>query len=116
MWDYIDKLREKPHHHRKRIAVGTSAAITSVVFLAWLSTFSISPVLPVGFASEQQAAVAEGISPFALIKESFVAAIGQAGNQLGSEASKRSPVTAGEQNAAATSTLLRPAGPEDRPY
>lgn len=116
MWDYLDKLRQKPHHERKRIALGTSAAVTSVVFLAWLSTFSISPVLPIGFATDQQAAVSEGVSPFALFKESFVAAVGQAANKVEEEGKKRSPIVAGEEQAAATSTLLVPAKPDDRPF
>ncbi len=116
MWRHIDRLRGRPHHERKRVALLTSGGVTAVIALAWLSTFSISPVVPVGFASNQQAAVAESISPFALLKDSFVAAIGSAQNKLEEEAGKRSPANSQNPAVAATSTLLTPAGPEDRPF
>ncbi len=37
---YIEHLRAKPLHHRKRIAVGVSAGITVIIALFWYSSFS----------------------------------------------------------------------------
>ncbi len=36
----IDQLRAKPLHHRKRIAIGSSAAFTLVLALFWVTSFS----------------------------------------------------------------------------
>lgn len=40
MRTYIDHLRSKPDSHRKKVAAGTSAAITAVIALVWVTSFS----------------------------------------------------------------------------
>lgn len=37
MFDFIERLRAKPEHVRKRIAFGTAAGITGVVTLGWMA-------------------------------------------------------------------------------
>lgn len=34
--EYIEQLRERPHHERKRIAVGTSLGISIFIAIVWL--------------------------------------------------------------------------------
>ena len=36
---YIDKLREKPEHHRRRIAWGVSGAISMFIAAVWVTSF-----------------------------------------------------------------------------
>jgi hypothetical protein len=37
MQKYIENLRNKPEHHRKRVTLGVSTLVTAVVFVVWLS-------------------------------------------------------------------------------
>jgi hypothetical protein len=38
----IQNLREKPEHHRHKIAFWTALGITAVIFVIWVSTFNFS--------------------------------------------------------------------------
>lgn len=40
MRKYIAHLRTKPDSHRKKVAAGTSATITAVIALVWMTSFS----------------------------------------------------------------------------
>jgi hypothetical protein len=40
---HLDNLRQRPDHHKKRIAFGAAFAITLVVALVWVSTVSLTP-------------------------------------------------------------------------
>lgn len=46
MWHLLEKIRAKPVRVRKQILFVTVAALTSVIFIVWVSDFisSISPV------------------------------------------------------------------------
>ena len=67
----IARLHEKPEHHRKAIAFGTSLFITLVIFGIWVST------LPYRFqgvgqvAQDTQTQLENGITPLATVKASF---------------------------------------------
>lgn len=37
VFNTIDKLREKPEHHRRRVAMGISGLITLFIFSVWVS-------------------------------------------------------------------------------
>jgi len=37
MYSYIEELRKKPDHHKRRIALGVSTLVTGLIFVAWLS-------------------------------------------------------------------------------
>lgn len=39
MVDFIERLRAKPEHVRKQIALGTSAGVTGIVALGWIGAF-----------------------------------------------------------------------------
>lgn len=43
--DYLEELRRKPEHIRRRIALGTSFGITSLVFIGWLTALTSSGTL-----------------------------------------------------------------------
>ena len=45
MMDFIERLKAKPEHVRRRIAVGTSVAVTGVVTAAWFLTLLFSGTL-----------------------------------------------------------------------
>lgn len=68
--DYIEHLKSKPEHIRRRIALGTSAGFTGVVALAWLVALSTSGTLAltspeeIQNAAEMKAVVQETSSSF----------------------------------------------------
>jgi hypothetical protein len=45
MMDFIERLKAKPEHVRRRIAVGTAAGITGVVTAAWFFTLLFAGTL-----------------------------------------------------------------------
>lgn len=47
MFEYIENLKTKPEHVRKRFAFITSFSISAVIFLGWVASYGInsSPVL-----------------------------------------------------------------------
>jgi hypothetical protein len=52
--DYVERLRAKPEHIRRRIAVGTTVGVTGVVAAGWLTALVLSGSLalaPVGASS-----------------------------------------------------------------
>jgi hypothetical protein len=51
MRDHIERLRAKPEHIRKRIAIGTSVGVTAVVALVWLTTLVTSGTLALNLVS-----------------------------------------------------------------
>ena len=74
MLDYLDQLRAKPIHVRKRIAFGTTFALSFLIAAIWWNSFNASPTL----AEENMAASAS--SPWDVVfdtighaKESTVA-------------------------------------------
>ncbi len=40
MLHHIERIKQKPEHHRRMIAFGASAAITSVIALTWIAGMS----------------------------------------------------------------------------
>ena len=58
MKDYVAKLKAKPEHVRKRIALGTSAGVTALIGVVWLTTMATSGAFAFGNSS-QTAAVAD---------------------------------------------------------
>lgn len=45
MQDFIERLRAKPEHVRKQIAIGTSGALTGVVALGWIVSMAAGGTL-----------------------------------------------------------------------
>jgi hypothetical protein len=48
MLDFIERLRAKPEHVRRRVAVGTAVGVSSVVAVVWLFTLVLSGTLILG--------------------------------------------------------------------
>lgn len=63
MFRVIEKLHKKPEYTRRQVAFGLSAAITSVIFLIWLSVLIYAP-------SEEKIAVSSDspLTPLASIR------------------------------------------------
>lgn len=40
MLHHIERIKQKPEHHRRAIAFGTAAAITGVIALTWMASMS----------------------------------------------------------------------------
>ena len=43
--EHLERLRAKPHHERRRIALGSSLAITALVAVGWVGGLASSPSL-----------------------------------------------------------------------
>lgn len=70
MFKLVHELHKKPHHVRDRIAFSTSALITLVILVVWVTHFHFTSPDVTGVVQEsehyQQAA-----SPFASLKKNF---------------------------------------------
>lgn len=85
MFEFLEKLRARPEHHRKAIAFGISAIFTFFVFVGWSSTLNLSLGGPTtgtvatnqsGVTSASQTASLENaVSPFNTIKGQLSAAV-----------------------------------------
>lgn len=62
MWEYLDKLKQKPKAVRQQIALATTIALSSLVFFVWWTTFTASE-------SESVISVGEALSPIAALTE-----------------------------------------------
>lgn len=60
MLDYLDKLRQKPPHVRKRVALLSTCAVFSAIVMVWWTTWS-SPV------NEQSTSVAQALTPLGVL-------------------------------------------------
>lgn len=67
----IARLHEKPEHHRKAVAFGTSLFITLVIFGIWISTLPYRFQETSAVAQETQKQLEDGITPLATVKASF---------------------------------------------
>ena len=86
MFEFLEKLRARPEHHRKMIAFGVSAVFTFFVFVGWSSTLNLSTggINNNGVLADknsgtmntsQTANLENAVSPFNSIKESIGAAV-----------------------------------------
>jgi hypothetical protein len=66
MLNTIEKLREKPEAHRRRIAFVVSASIAGIIFVVWLSVVGVRFNSQENIISEK-----EGPSLVAGVKEGF---------------------------------------------
>jgi len=73
MFNYIEKLRNKPEHIRRRILLGSTISITAIVALIWFSVSYVS-------LSHSQDVQSASVSPFYTVESNF-AAIGTAFSQ-----------------------------------
>ncbi|KKU67308.1 MAG: hypothetical protein UX89_C0016G0011 [Parcubacteria group bacterium GW2011_GWA2_47_16] len=68
MMEYLEHLRKKPLHYRKRVAVLIASTITVLILLIWLSTFN--------FVSDTNVldskTIAEELKPLEQIKASVI--------------------------------------------
>ena len=65
----LENLRAKPEHVRKRIAFWSSFGVTAVIFMFWLSAFSIT-------SSATQGAVATAVAKTSSPGSSLIAGVG----------------------------------------
>ena len=65
----LKNLRAKPEHVRKRIAFWSSFGVTAVIFMFWLSTFSIT-------GNTTQGAVAAAVAKTGSPGSSLIAGVG----------------------------------------
>ncbi len=109
MLDYLERLRAKPEHIRRRIASGTAVGVTAVVALAWMAVITTNgtlaftpPALPNDPALHS--AVAQTTSSFS--------------NLLGAAAAYQSgtPAPSGIQIETTASSTLAPSAPTTIPF
>lgn len=102
--EFLDKMREKPEHVRKQVAVGASGVVTGLVALVWFGTlaatgaFTLAPAGEV--AQEPQAA------PVAFtntnVRSNFQELLGAVGAATGATPSEEPGVTVIDGNTSST--------------
>lgn len=65
---FLEKVRAKPEHVKKRISLWTSFAVTAVIFAFWVSSFSV-------FHSSPAAQLAVSVKSAATPSQSMVASV-----------------------------------------
>ena len=73
MHQYIEQLRKKSYHHKRRVALGASGAITALIFMAWLSVILPSNTAQIVARSgnaEQSSVDEQGNTPIEALKNS----------------------------------------------
>ena len=68
---YLENLKNKPEHVRRRYAFGWSLGLTAVVFMFWLASFG-----NLGVKAGAQSAVASAVSKVSSPGQSLVAGVG----------------------------------------
>lgn len=86
---YVDNLREKPEHLRRRAAFWWAFGITFVIFLFWLASFDLT-------GKNVQTTAAAVASQVSSPGESLVAGIGALGSDLWSKITGPKKVTFSE--------------------
>ena len=66
---YIDNLREKPEHIRKRYAFAGAFSITAVIFVFWIASFTT-------LGATSKAAVVASVSMVASPGQTLIASVG----------------------------------------
>ena len=81
IFEHLERLRAKPHHVRRQIALGTSVAVTALVAVGWLGALASSPKFALnpetaGDGVDMQSAVTETRSNFSELVGAAGAAFG----------------------------------------
>ena len=71
MTNLLNRLHEKPEHHRKAMALGVSFIVTLMIFGIWISALPSKFSGMSGVAKNTQNKLEEGITPLATVKASF---------------------------------------------
>ncbi len=77
MQDFIERLRAKPEHVRKQIAMGTATALTGLVAVGWLGALVAGGTLALTPTSEESVLASESE------ESGFVSLLGAAGAAVG---------------------------------
>lgn len=77
MYQYIENLRKKPDHHKKKVALLAAGVVTGAMFIAWASVIFPSNTQAILASAEtaNQSAVEQSPSPFESLKASVGSAI-----------------------------------------
>lgn len=68
---YLETLRAKPEHIRRRVAFWTSAGITGLIFMFWLASFSVN-----GMAGQNHPVIADTVDKAGTPAQSLIAGVG----------------------------------------
>lgn len=66
MYDLIERLKQKPEHHRRRVAFGVSGGITAIIFILWASVILPNDTRQV--ALQKQESKPSGETPIATLR------------------------------------------------
>lgn len=89
MLEFIDSLRQKPEHVRRRIATGTAVTLTGLVALGWVgalvagNAFILTPVQDGPSLAQSGSEVAESASQARSTFSELMGAVGNAGGNEG---------------------------------
>ncbi len=78
--DFLEKLRNRPLHVRRKIVYAVSISITAIIFIFWISTLGYR----FEHREKRKERTRDDLAPFSVIKENFRALTGDIGKGLGS--------------------------------
>lgn len=76
MFDYIQRLQQRPDHHKQAIAFGVALSVTGLISVAWISTFFVSfgeskVIVTKDDVEAVKSVTTKSVSPFSSVKESM---------------------------------------------
>lgn len=92
MRSFLERLRQKPDKAKKRIALGTSAAVTSLVFVGWVTVLSYGVVTPGADGQQFEGGATQTASPLTAFSDNASAAFSELKSSFASTASSSQPV------------------------
>lgn len=93
MRSFIERLRQKPDKVKKKIALGTSAAVTSLIFVGWVTVLSYGVVTPGAGGQELESGATQTASPLTAFGDNASAAFSELKSSFASTASSSQPAT-----------------------
>lgn len=96
MQDFIHKLRQKPESKRRQIALGTSAAVTGVIFAVWVTVLTQGGVIDSSTQVDNQ----QTASPVTALGNNATAAFSSFQERFSSSGSSSSSTAQPEENQA----------------
>ena len=111
MLEFIDRLRQKPEHVRRRIAAGTAITITGLVTLGWMgalvagNAFILTPSTDAPSLAETGSPLTEAVANRPENRQNLLGGVGAAGG------GEESSLIIVEEEAKST---VAPVAPEER--
>lgn len=108
MKQYVQNLKAKPEHVRKRIAVGASGAVTAVIALAWFGTLAATGAFSLSNGVVADAEPASVAFTNTNVQSNWSQLLGAVGAVTGASSTPELTIVEGETSSTFTRTETAP--------